>query len=164
MYKKILAIEASTRENSATNLALERLLNDYNDSEVRKYRLKDLALPLFIDERENRNWVKSDKLELLLEEMVWSDLIILASPLYWYAASHLMKNYLDHWTYYLRHDHHPLKTVMKNKEFEFLVVGHGEKSELTESVFRIFKQSVEFIGAQTVGEHYFSEQSIRELL
>lgn len=164
MEIKILAIEASTRENSATNLKLDRHLSTFKNAEIKKFRLSELNLPLFIDDREKRNWATSDHLETLLEEMTKADLIILASPLYWYSVSHLMKNFLDHWTYYLRHPKYPLKEIIKGKHFELIVVGHGEESNLTQAVFQTLKQSVEYIGAITRAAHYFTEHSVRDEL
>ncbi len=159
---KILAIEASTRIDSSTNIALDRYLAEQKSCSVKKYRLKDMSLPLFVDERSDGKWITSPEIEMLVEEMAWADKIVLASPLYWYSVSHLMKNFMDHWTYYLQHSKHPLKEVVKDKKFSFIVVGYGEKSELTKPVFSILRQSIDFIGARIDDEIYLSEHSVRE--
>ena len=158
----ILAIEGSTRIDSATAIMLKHKIGkEPLGTKIRMKRLLELNIPLFTDQRHDRDWKKSDDLEELLADMIWADQIILASPLYWYSVSHLMKNFIDHWTYYLRHETHPLKVVMKEKKFSFLVVGHGEESELTKPVFESLRYTVKFIGAECSAQEYFSEHFVR---
>ena len=160
---KVLAIEGSTREDSATLIALQSFLKAKESNSNEILRLKNLDLPQFRDTRGGGEWALSPDVETLYEKMIAADHIVLASPLYWYSVSNLMKNFLDHWTYYLRHPKAPMKESMKGKNFSFLVVGSGPKNHLVEPVFHALRYSVEYIGAVGNDEVYHTENEAREL-
>jgi multimeric flavodoxin WrbA len=140
----ILVIEGSTRSPSSTFAHVEALLAA-NDTEAQVFHLRELQLPLFIDQRVPADWEEHAAIEELLEAKIQADLIILATPLYWYALSHLMKNYLDHWSYYLRHPRHTFRDVMRGKKFYPVIVGAEPDPAGSAPAFECLHRSVTYI-------------------
>lgn len=160
---KYFSIEASTRDDSSTLMALESVIQGKQDFSSEVWRIKDKGFPLFRDTRSGGDWALTTEVELAYDKMREADHIILASPLYWYSVSHLMKNFLDHWTYYLRHPRYPMKDAMKGKCFSYLIVGSGEKNHLIKPVFDSLRYSVDYIGGVSKDEWYFTEKEARAL-
>ncbi len=148
--KKAIAILGSTRSPSSTLGHIKALGQKSPDWTIDYINLQEAALPLFKDFRTEQNkWESSETLEKLYQEMIAADLVILASPLYWYTVSHPMKNFLDHWTYFLRHPQKPMKDHFNQKIFLPVIVGSGFYGrQFQDPVFSTIKLSVEYVNGK----------------
>ncbi len=151
-----LIIEGSTRSPASTMAHVQALASAQpKETHHDIVALRDLALPLFEDHRVDWSWSRSQPLESLYQQMQAADVILLATPLYWYNVSHLMKNFLDHWSYLLRHPDRPMAETLEGKSIGFVVVGSGvEGRELRQPVFQSLRLSVEYIKARCIGGFY----------
>ena len=117
--------------------------------------LQKLELPFFIDHREDGQWPPSKVLEDLYKKMLDADIIVLATPLYWFSVSNYMKNFLDHWTTFLRHKEFPMGSHFENTAFVSLVVGGGPAENPAElPIYHSMKASIAYIKAQCMGGIY----------
>ena len=154
-----LIIEASTRDDSATLVAAKKVgAEKFSDFEL--VRLKNLDIPLFFDDRKDRIFASSEDLEELYMKMYTADQVLLASPVYWYNVSHLMKNFLDHWTYFLRHKT-PIKDVISDTKFSTLFVGSADDPSQVEPARKTLEMSIAYIGAKWGKGYYFAESNLR---
>lgn len=150
---KIVVIEGSTRWPSSTCAHVEALLAA-NAMEAQIFHLRTLHLPPFEDRRLTRTWHVSPAIEQLLDAKIAADLIVLATPLYWFSVSHLMKNYLDHWTYYLRHPQHKFTELMRGKKFYPVIVGASEDPAGAAPAFASLRMSVEYVNGTPLEGFY----------
>ncbi|GEM_PF-5518651 len=141
---QILVVEGSTRTPSSTCEHVEALLAA-NHATAQAFHLRETRLPLFVDARVQGDWNLGPALEEMLEAMLGADLIILASPLYWYSVSHLMKNFLDHWTYYLRHPKYQFTERMRGKKFYPVIVGSDPDPAGAAPAFAAIRLSVAYV-------------------
>lgn len=104
--RRFLFVLGSTRaEGNTESLARKAAEQLPADTEQRWIRLAERPLPDFVDLRHDSDHVRppSDTPagELLDATLAATDIVI-ASPLYWYSVSGPTKNYLDHWSGWLR--------------------------------------------------------------
>lgn len=98
--KKVLAIMGSPRKNKNTNKALDYLLDgiDKNTFHIEKIYLRDLKINYCTgcdNCGKTGSCVFKDDMDLLYEGFDNSDIIILASPLYFNSVNGLTKNIID---------------------------------------------------------------------
>ncbi|MFG2607314.1 flavodoxin family protein [Streptomyces sp. NPDC048514] len=106
MSRRFLFVLGSARAEGNTESlarrAAEQLPGDVGQHWV---RLAEDPLPDFVDLRHDSDHVRppeSTSAGRLLEATLAATDIVIASPLYWYSVSALTKNYLDHWSAWLR--------------------------------------------------------------
>ncbi len=153
---QVLIIEGSTRSPASTMAHVQALAAAQPaETNCEIVALRELDLPLFEDHRTGGSWRRGEALEGLYRQMRAADVILLATPLYWYSVSHLMKNFLDHWTYFLRHPEAPMVESLADTSFGFVVVGSSfENRERREPVFQSLRLSVDYIKARCIGGFY----------
>ena len=101
----------------------------------------------------NRVYPASDNFNQLIEEILNHDIIIFATPVYWYSMSGLMKNVFDRFT--------DLVTIqkatgrkLKNKSVFLLAVGPDQ--ELPDGFEIPFQKTAVYLGMHYKGCAYFS--------
>ncbi len=147
---KALVIEGSTREQGGTQAHIDALAQHNPGWTFEQLSLRNLNLPAFIDHRRDNDWSFAAPTLPILEKMLEADIIILASPVYWFSVSHLMKNYLDYWTFFMRANKTPDRFFLAGKKvFTLMVAAHAEG---TEWVFGSLRESVQFVKGEVVGE------------
>lgn len=97
---KIFAMMCSHRKNKNTQHALEAFLEGFEDNhEVTKRNLIDMNIKMCIAceycSKHRGECVHKDDMKTLIDEMHASDLIIIASPLYFNSATTIFKTMID---------------------------------------------------------------------
>ena len=148
--QNILIIESSTRDQGGTQKHIEALMSMHPDVQFEQITLRHFGLKPFIDHRKDGDWSFAKEALPLLEKMLRSDLIILATPLYWFSMSHLMKNFMDYWTYFMRAGLTPDRYFLSQKKVMTLIVAsHLKDIQWAQGSLR---SSVEFVHGNVVFE------------
>lgn len=116
----ILAINSSSRSESNTSDMLGILLRDISAEYIslRKFEINPVA-----DQRHSsKKWqTKVDDYPTLINTLVNSDIVVFATPIYWYSISGLLKNFIDRWSESLATDPEFRKKVFGKKIYVLLV-------------------------------------------
>ena len=146
-------ILGSARNDGNTKAALNFILGN---SPAKIQDLNDLNISYFDYSQKNIN----DDFIPLIEEMLEYDSIVLASPVYWYSISAIMKTFIDRWgdLVTIRKD---LGRLLKNKKI-YLVTSYS--SEYTASFEIPIKLSSEYMGMNYIDCYYHYCGSDSDLL
>lgn len=119
--KKVLVIHGSMRKNGNTGILADEFIRGAKDAghEAEKIALRDMKFGDCFGCRACHNnggsCVQKDDMAAVLEKVKAADVIVLASPLYYFTWTGLMKRFLDR-TY-------PLLPILKNKDFYLITLG-----------------------------------------
>lgn len=144
MDKKILIISSSPRKSGNTDILCERLsegaIESRNETETIYLREKSIGSCRACDscKKNGGQCIRKDDMEDILKKMLASDVIVMATPVYFYNMNAIMKNFIDRtYSRYLE---------IKDKEFYFMVSaadGEIKAMERTIEGFRGFTYCLE---------------------
>lgn len=119
---KILVINGSSREKGNSEYLTKVLLKDIPHSTIslREYRINSI-----VDQRHEENGFDpvDDDYEKVIKHVLEHDILLFATPLYWYGMSGLMKNFVDRWSQSLRNKTISFRDQMAKKQAFVLIVG-----------------------------------------
>ena len=142
-----LIILGSARQQSDTKSYVDFIFNqtDHKLVDLLKYKISSYNY--------NGTYPSSDNFNELTEEILNHDIIIFATPVYWYSMSGLMKNVFDRFT--------DLVTIqkatgrkLKNKNVFLLAVGTDQ--QLPDGFEIPFKRTADYLEMNYKGCAYFS--------
>jgi multimeric flavodoxin WrbA len=138
---KILGLEGSSRENGNTEKLVKAILESAKESgaEAKFYKLTKMNISLCLgcfSCRETGTCVTDDAMQLLLEEIQASDIIILGSPVYMWQVSGQTKLFMDRLVPFIKPD---FTTRLKGKKRLFMVFTQGNPDK------NIFKPYFEYL-------------------
>jgi multimeric flavodoxin WrbA len=121
--KKITIINSSPRVKGNCDILCSEfgrgaLIN--SDNIVVRYDLKDSAIDFLREEQ------KSDDLDTIAAQMIDSNVIVLATPVYFYDMSGLLKTFIDRMV--------PYFMQLGGKDFYFILTSGVNKSEMESTV------------------------------
>lgn len=130
-----------------TKYALENVEHQWLD--LTKYQLN----PVRDVRHDNKNIERySDDYEQLIQTVLDSDVVIFASPVYWYSVSASMKAFIDHWSESMVDARYSdFKEVMSKKEFRLILVGGDCPKVKAKPCIAQMKYTLEFIGGELAG-------------
>jgi multimeric flavodoxin WrbA len=119
---KILALYGSSRENGNSELLTDRALKDLEATRI--YLRTKTILPV-VDGRHSPKGFEPvhDDYDEIIAQVMAHDVLLFATPLYWYGMSGLMKNFIDRWSQSLRDERYDFKASMKGKRVFVIVTG-----------------------------------------
>jgi len=137
MTKKPIVIFGSSRNNGNTWKALQLVIKNHD---VDVENLNDLNFSGFDYDFKN----KDDDFMPLAEKMIKHDTIILATPIYWYSMSSLMKRFIERWTdfLYARKD---IAEKLKGKTL-YVIASHGSYPEGKHGFEPALQQTADYFG------------------
>ena len=139
---KTIVIQGSSRSFGNT-YRIVQLLSEQMEVEVVDLNQKKIAP--FDYEFENR----TDDFLPLIRRITEYDLIIFATPVYWYTMSGIMKNFFDRITDCLKLEK---DTGRKLRGKSMAVISVGSDSEQTEGFFNPFRLSAGYLGMHYLGD------------
>lgn len=142
------ALYGSSRANGNTELLAEHVIEGLN---VRKIFLKDFHIKDIEDRRhESGGFVAvEDDYNKIINKMLDCDVIIFATPIYWYGMSGMMKTFIDRWSQVMRDERYPeFKEEMSKKSAYIIAVGGDNPRTKGLPLIKQFKYICEFIGLQ----------------
>ncbi len=96
-----------------------------------------------------------------MEQMISSDVVLFASPIYFWGFSAQLKTLIDRGYSLVTNYHKPWHTsLMEGKRIGLLVTGADAYEENTEGLFTAFDRIVYFLLARKSGELYVGECSV----
>lgn len=121
---KIMALLGSSRRNGNTEYLVDRALMGIT---FKKRYLLDFQINPIIDQRHTpEGFTESeDDYEELFAEFMKQDIIIFATPLYWFGMSGQMKTFFDRWSQYMREDQYEFEHLMSRKKAYVIVTGEN---------------------------------------
>ena len=103
---------------------------------------------------------KDDAIDIM-EQMISSDVVLFASPIYFWGFSAQIKALIDRGYSLVTNYHKPGQTsLMKGKRIGLLVTGADAYEDNAEGIFTSFDRIVDFLLAKKSGELYVGECSI----
>ena len=137
---KVLVITGSMRKNGNTSILADEFIRGANDAghETDKVELRDKKFgDCFGCRACHKNGgvcVQKDDVAEILEKMKNADVIVLASPMYYFTWTGLMKRFLDR-TY-------PLLPLLQNKNFYLITLGGVPDKKLMANILSDFAMYV----------------------
>lgn len=139
-----IIIFGSARSDGKTLKAIKAVIKD---QPIPIVDLRELSISHYDYNYENRN----DDFIPLAEKMVRYNPIILATPVYWYTMSALMKTFIDRWSDLL-HIRKDIGRRLTNKEL-FVITSYGDS--MPKGFEEAFAQTCEYLDMQYKGCYYF---------
>lgn len=150
MILKILAINGSSRDQGNTEFMLKLLLQgvEANILDLRKYNIEPI-----IDQRHDLNGFQSvqDDYDTVISQVIDHDLLIFATPLYWYGMSGRMKNFVDRWSQSLRDIRYDFRKIMSEKQAFSVIVGGDQVHVKALPLVQQFALIYDFMGMKNLG-------------
>lgn len=116
-------------------------LTQYHFKPVRDYRHESKQIESYIDDY-----------QLIIDQVLESDTVIFASPVYWYSVSASVKAFIDHWSESLIDPkYQDFKTKMSNIDFRLILVGGDCPKVKAKPCIKQLEYSLDFLGANLNG-------------
>ncbi|MCA1055475.1 flavodoxin family protein [Rossellomorea aquimaris] len=125
---KVLALLGSTRKNGNSEYLAKKILEGTDHTLV---HLADKHIEPIVDLRHDEGGFSrvDDDYEELVELIEEHDVLLFATPLYWYGMSGPMKNFFDRWSQYLRDERFNLKEELTKKK-AYVVISGGSSANI----------------------------------
>lgn len=152
MSKNILILSGSPRKGGNSDTLCNQFMRGAKDSgnEVEKIFLRDKKINYCVACNvcnDTGKCVQKDDMAEILEKMVAADVIVMASPVYFYALDAQMKTLIDR-TY-------PRYTEITNKELYFIITAAATSIPLTQRTIECFRGFADCLdGSQEKGIIY----------
>ena len=137
---KVLVVTGSMRKNGNTNMLADEFIRGAQEAghETEKVELRDKKFGDCFGCRACHNnggtCVQKDDMAEILDKLQAADVIVLASPLYYFPWTGLMKRFLDR-TY-------PLLPTLSNKDFYLITLGGVSDKKLMANILSDFNMYV----------------------
>lgn len=125
--KKIVIINSSPRADGNCDILCTQFSNGASanpENEVVRINLKDKNIDFFREEQ------IEDDADLAAKEMLDSNVIVLATPVYFYNMSGLMKTFIDRMT--------PYFSQLGGKDFYFILTAAVNRSEMEQTAESLY--------------------------
>ena len=142
---KIVVINGSAREEGNTRKLIQHLLG----ADVPTYDLVNMDVSQF---RYYQDYPRSDDFMIVVERMLEAQLIIIATPVYWFSMSGHMKVFLDRWTDLLS-THKAKGKSMRVKKIA--VISQSSSSEMPASVSSPIELTAGYMNMEYIGEVFW---------
>jgi multimeric flavodoxin WrbA len=138
MTKKVLVISSSPRKGGNSDILCDEFIKGATSSEnnIEKIYFQDKNINYCLGDmgcQQTNKCSQEDDMEEILNKMVSSDIIVMATPVYFYTMCGQMKTFIDRTV--------PRYRDMKNKEFYFIItaaVGTEKALQTTLYEFKAF--------------------------
>ncbi|GAF11503.1 Trp repressor binding protein [Bacillus sp. JCM 19045] len=155
---KIATIIGSTRRGGNTEELAQMVTADIPTTII---KLSELTLHPFTDLRHTKEGFPSalDDYDQIVQAFMENDLLIFATPLYWYGMSSLMKTMFDRLSQALRDEHYgpQLKARMPSVEAIVLVVGGDQPKLKALPLIQQFHFAFDFLQMKPLSSYIIGE-------
>lgn len=147
----IAVIYGSTREISNTEWLTEKVIHGIP---VEKIYLREFNILPIKDERHSEKGFQEvfDDYNAIIDKVLKHDIIIFATPVYWYSMSGTMKLFIDRWSQSLRDTKYPnFRTDMAKKKAFVIAVGGDKPPIKALPLIQQFQYIFDFFGTSFEG-------------
>ena len=138
MSKKILVISSSPRKGGNSDIVCDKFIEGANESghKVEKIFLKDKNINYctgcgFCNTNDYTKCAQNDDMKEILEKIMNTDVILMATPVYFYAMCGQMKTFIDRCC--------AMYTKITNKDFYFIMTAADENKAALERTMEEFR-------------------------
>jgi multimeric flavodoxin WrbA len=119
---KIMAILGSSRKKGNTEFLVDQILKGIDSTRI---YLADHHLAPLVDKRHTEEGFRfgENDCDEIMRKFLESDVIIFATPLYWYGMSGQMKIFFDRWSQYLRDPRFGFREELGKKQAYVVIAG-----------------------------------------
>jgi multimeric flavodoxin WrbA len=144
---RILALYGSTRKGGNSELLADTIVNGLDCTKI---HLMDHVIQPIRDQRHDPEGFRPvhDDHPRLVQEMLSHDIILFATPIYWYGMSGIMKNFIDRWSMY--YADHTFKERMSEKEAIVVITGGDNPHVKGMSLIQQFYLIFDFMGMRFI--------------
>lgn len=140
-----MVIYGSTREDGNTEMLTERMVNGL---ECTRVYLREREIRAIVDQRHAAAGFDpvDDDHHQVVAAMLEHDILIFATPLYWYGMSGPMKDYVDRWSQALRDARLDFKGAMREKQGYVVITGGPDARLKGLPLIQQFAHIFDFVG------------------
>ncbi|WP_096186522.1 flavodoxin family protein [Evansella halocellulosilytica] len=147
----IAVIYGSSREGGNTELLTKTALQglDYEEIILRD----ETIIPVKDGRHEDQGFSEvDDNYDALISRMINHDILVFATPIYWFSMSGTMKTFIDRWSQTMRDEKHPeFKEKMAGKQAYVIAVGGDTPLLKGLPLIQQFQLIFQFIGTTFSG-------------
>jgi len=150
---KITAFLGSPRARGNTDILAERLLDGARDAgwETESVALRTLKVRGCVAceccWNNDKSCAINDDMQTLYNTIASSDVLVFATPVYWYAPTAIMKAFIDRLVPFNRPEGRPL---IQGKSAIVVTAYEEEGSEAAETLLRMFEMSFAYLGVDFI--------------
>ena len=147
----ILIISGSPRKGGNTELlvkAFEKGASQNHHVEiisVREYKVNPCLGCNACFKNEDNSCAQKDDMTIIYEKMTKADMLVIASPVYFYGLSAQLKAIIDRF-------HNPIRNTFHIKKMALLLVGAASLPELFDSILTEYNLCLKFFGIEDAGK------------
>ncbi|MBB3113973.1 multimeric flavodoxin WrbA [Paenibacillus phyllosphaerae] len=148
---KIAIVYGGTRAHGNTEMLTEQAVKDLH---VDRIFLKEYRIQPIEDLRHTEEGFHDidDDYNSVIDRVLEADVLVFATPIYWYGMSGFMKNFVDRWSQTLRDSNRPrFREQMKGKTGYVIAVGGDQPLLKGLPLVLQFQHIFEFFGTQYGG-------------
>ncbi|WP_243388336.1 flavodoxin family protein [Bacillus kexueae] len=147
---KVVVLNGSTRPNGNTEQLTNHILEGLKYTTI---HLKDHTILPIEDKRHDSEGFQpiDDDYDQIIKQVLEANIIIFATPLYWYGMSGPMKNFVDRWSQSLRDQQLNFKEEMSKKKMFVITVGGDNAKIKGLPLIQQFQYIFDFVSASFEG-------------
>lgn len=141
----VLVLYGSSRDNGNTEQLTQLVLEGVPHTSI---RLRDKQIESIHDQRHDPDGFSSvaDDYDDVTKAVLDHDVLIFATPIYWYGMSGHMKNFVDRWSQSLRDKRYNFKQSMAHKHAYVIATGGDEPRVKGLPLIQQFQYIFGFVG------------------
>ena len=146
----ILILSGSPRKGSNTDLLVEAFVKGASQKHhvevvsVRDYKVNPCMGCNVCFKSKDNTCVQKDDMSMIYEKMAHTDMLVIASPVYFYGLSAQLKAIIDRC-------HNPIRDTFKIKKTAILLVGAATLPELFDSILAQYQLCLNFFKLEDAG-------------
>jgi len=147
----IVVLSGSPRKGGNTDLLVEAFVKGASEKHnVEVVLVRDHHINPYIGcdscfKRENNSCFQNDNMQLIYEKLLHADMLVVASPVYFYGISSQLKAVIDRC-------HNPIRDKFAIKQMALILVGAAILPELFDSILTQYKLCLNFFGLEDTGQ------------
>ncbi|MCA0969270.1 flavodoxin family protein [Halobacillus litoralis] len=142
---KIAVLNGGGRNDGNTEMLAKRLVEG---TDATWFDLKNYTIDAIVDERHDEDGFHSvnDDYDSLMKEVMAHDVLIFATPIYWYSMTASMKLFIDRWSQTMRQpEYEDFRERMSGKKAFVTAVGGDQPHTKGLPMIMQFKQIFDFV-------------------
>ncbi len=154
----VLTLLGSSRQPSNTEMLTDYLLTDIDQTKI---RLAEKRIQPIVDMRHQPAGFSpvNDDHDKIIDTVLQHEILIFATPVYWYGMSGVMKNWIDRWSQSLRDKQISFQSSMATKTAYVVIVGGDNPRIKGLPLIMQFAHIFDFFG-MTFGGYLIGEANV----
>ena len=146
----ILILSGSPRKGGNTDLLVEAFVKGASQKHhvevvsVRDYKVNPCMGCNACFKNKDKTCAQKDDMPLIYEKMSQADMLVIASPVYFYGLSAQLKTVIDRF-------HNPIRDTFRIKKMALLLVGAATLPELFDSILAQYQLCLNFFKLEDIG-------------